>query len=148
MLAANPTLRALARGEEVGEGELIELERQLEQELGAPDLQLSPGTIHRAYALRVGCLLEFLRHVLEVGDIPDYVEIVRRQFEAFIAGHAFNADQILFLRTLQSVLAQRHRLTWASCTNRPLPLWAPTPSTAGSPRTSRKRSWRSPRSLP
>jgi type I restriction enzyme R subunit len=113
LLVANPTLAALARGETVGDAELLELERQLEQELGAPDLQLSPGTIHRAYALHVGCLLEFLRHVLEIEDIPDYVDIVRRQFEAFIAGRAFNAEQILFLRTLQSVVAQRHRLTWA-----------------------------------
>jgi type I restriction enzyme R subunit len=113
LLQYNPTLAALARGEAVSDPELLKLERALRQELGTPDIQLTPGNIHRAYAVRVGCLLEFLRQLLELEDVPDYADIIRRQFQDFIAAHAFNANQILFLRTLQSVLAQKHRVTWA-----------------------------------
>ena len=113
LLQDNPTLAALARGQPVSDLELLELERVLRQELSAPDIQLTPGNIHRAYAIRVGCLIEFLRKLLELEDIPDYADIVRRQFQTFITAHSFNANQILFLRTLQSVLAQKHRVTWA-----------------------------------
>ena len=113
LLQYNPTLAALARGQPVSDLELLELEQVLRQELGAPDIQLTPGNIHRAYAIRVGCLIEFLRQLLELEDIPDYADIVRRRFQAFIAAQSFNANQILFLRTLQSVLAQKHRVTWA-----------------------------------
>jgi len=113
LLQDNPTLLALALGQPVSDLELLELEQVLRQELGAPDIQLTPGNIHRAYAVRVGCLIEFLRQLLELEDIPDYADIVRRQFQTFIAAHSFNANQILFLRTLQSVLAQKHRVTWA-----------------------------------
>jgi len=113
LLQYNPTLAALARGDPISDLELLELEQVLRQELGAPDVQLTPGNIHRAYAIRVGCLIEFLRQLLEMEDIPDYADIVRRQFQTFIAAHSFNANQILFLRTLQSVLAQKHHVTWA-----------------------------------
>jgi type I restriction enzyme R subunit len=113
LLQFNPTLAALARSEPVSDLELLELERILQQELGTPDLQVSPGTIHRAYALRVGSLLDFLRHVLELGELPGYADIIRRQFQQFIATHQFNPDQILFLRTVGNVLAQKQRVTWA-----------------------------------
>jgi len=113
LLVRNPTLSVLARGEPVSDGELLELERLLHEELSTPDLQLSPGTIHRAYALRVGSLLEFLRQTLELENVPDYGDIVGRQFQRFIAEHRFNANQILFLRILQSVLAQKQRVSWA-----------------------------------
>jgi len=115
----SPTLAALAHGQPVTDLDLLELERQLQVELGSPDLQLSPGTIHRAYALRVGSLLEFLRQLLELDNVPDYAAIVRRQFERFIAAHPFNPNQILFLRTLQGVLVQKHRITWADLYEQP-----------------------------
>jgi type I restriction enzyme, R subunit len=60
--------------------------------------------------MKVGSLLEFLRNLFELETIPDYKEIVRRQFEDYIAGHQFNADQIRFLRAVQSVLLQKHHL--------------------------------------
>ncbi len=113
LLQDNPILAALARGDPISDLELLELEQVLRQELGAPDIQLTPGNIHRAYAIRVGCLIEFLRQLLEVEDIPDYADIVRRQFQTFIADHSFSANQILFLRTLQNVLAHKHHVTWA-----------------------------------
>lgn len=57
----------------------------------------------------MGSLIEFLPRVLGLDGIPDYAEIVQRQFQAFIATHHFNADQIRFLRAVQSVFLQRRR---------------------------------------
>jgi type I restriction enzyme, R subunit len=60
--------------------------------------------------LKVGSFLGFLRDLLTLGNIPDYQDIVRRQFETYISGHHFNGDQILFLRAIQNVFLQKRRL--------------------------------------
>jgi type I restriction enzyme R subunit len=110
LAASHPTVQAIDRGESVTDERLIALERTLRQELGGGGLELDEDNIRKAYGLKVGSLLEFLRRLLEIEGIPDYGDIVRRQFEGFIAVHPFNADQIRFLRAVQSVLLQRRHL--------------------------------------
>ena len=110
LAASHPTIEAIDRGEPVTDLQLIELERTLRQELGGDDVELSEANIRKAYGLKVDSLLEFLRRLLEIEGIPDYGDIVRRQFEGFIAGHPFNADQIRFLRAVQNVFLQKRRL--------------------------------------
>jgi type I restriction enzyme R subunit len=58
----------------------------------------------------VESFLDFLRLVLSVDAIPGYREIVQHQFQQFIATHPFNANQIRFLRAVQSVFLQKRRL--------------------------------------
>ena len=82
----------------------------MRQELGGGDVELSEANIRKAYGLKVGSLLEFLRRLLEIEGFLDYGDIVRRQFEGFIAGHSFNADQMRFLRAVQNVFLQKRRL--------------------------------------
>ncbi len=119
LLHRNATMQALERGEPVTDLQLLDLERVLQQELGAPDLQLSPENIHRAYAVRVGSLIEFLRQLLDLGEAPDYAQIVERRFRAYIAVHRFSADQTLFLRTMAKVLAQQRRIGWPDLYEQP-----------------------------
>ena len=70
--------------------------------------------IRKAYGLRVGSLLEFVRALLEIDGIPDYQAIVQRQFDSFIGRHdEFSADQVRFLRAVQSVFVQQRRLLCA-----------------------------------
>lgn len=106
----HPTVQALSRGETVNDEQLLDLERRLRQELGAGDLELNEGNILKAYAIRVGSLIEFLRYILDLQGVPDYREIVRRQFDAFIQSRNFTADQIRFLRAVQEVFLQKRRL--------------------------------------
>ena len=110
LAASHPTIEAIDRGEPVTDLQLIELERTLQQELGGGDVELSEANIRKAYGLKVGSLLEFLRRLLEIEGFLDYGDIVRRQFEGFIAGHSFNADQMRFLRAVQNVFLQKRRL--------------------------------------
>ncbi len=63
-----------------------------------------------AYGWKTNSLLAFLRHLLDLDAIPDYDEVVKRQFEDFIAKHQHNANQINFLRAVQSVFLQKRRL--------------------------------------
>jgi len=114
------TLQRIRRGEAVSDLELVGLERTLREELGGASLELSEDKIRKAYGLKVGSLIEFLRQMLELEGIADYREIVRRQFEGFIAARPFNADQIRFLRAVQSVFQQKRRLERADLYGPPL----------------------------
>jgi type I restriction enzyme R subunit len=110
LVVTHPTIEAIDRGEPVSDEQLIDLERTLRQELGSGDLELDEGNIRKAYGLKVGSLLEFLRRLLEIEGIPDYGDVVRRQFQQYIADHPFSADQTRFLRAVQNVFLQRRRL--------------------------------------
>jgi type I restriction enzyme R subunit len=110
LVETHPTIEAISRGAQVTDSQLIDLERTLRRTLGGGDIELSEENIRKAYGMKVGSLLEFLRNVFELEAIPDYKEIVRRQFETYFSIHQFNADQIRFLRAVQSVLLQKHHL--------------------------------------
>jgi type I restriction enzyme, R subunit len=74
----------------------------------------------QAYAKKVGSLLEFLRRLLELDSLPDYQEIVQRQFSDCIEAHPLSADQIRFLRAVQAVFTQKRRLQPADLYDPPL----------------------------
>ncbi len=107
VVETHPTIAAISRGEAVSDLQLIELERY---DLGHSDLELSEENISKAYGQKVGSLLEFLRGLFDLEGIPDYKEIVQRQFEAYISTHQFSADQIRFLRAVQNAFLQKRRL--------------------------------------
>ena len=106
----HPAIKAIREGCEASEDQLIELERTLRNKLGAKDIQLSTDNIRKAYGLKVGSLLGFLRHLLELNGLPDYESIVKHRFEQHIAAHNYNADQLRFLGVVQNVFLQTYRL--------------------------------------
>lgn len=115
------------RGDPVGDLQLLELERTLRHELSGPDLQLNETNLQAAYrdqGLRVHSLIEFLRYLLDLEGVPDYEEIVARQFSSFIADHPFNANQTRFLRAVQRVFLEKRRIG-------PADLYAPPLNTFG-----------------
>jgi type I restriction enzyme R subunit len=120
LIDKHPTILAIDRGKPVSDMQLLELERTLQQELGGSDMELTGENIRRAYRMQVTSMLEFLRNLLELEDIPTYEEIVDRQFSGFIANHAFNGNQIRFLRGVQSVFLQKRRLELADLYEPPL----------------------------
>lgn len=124
LVANHPTVRAIERGERVSDEQLLALERTLRRELGGPGVELTEANIRKAYGLKVGSLMEFVRELLEVDGIPDYAELVRRRFEGYVASHpAFTADQIRFLRGVQSAFVQKRRLRLPDLYDAPLDLF-------------------------
>lgn len=109
LVDTHPAIEALRKGREVSDEQLIELEQTLRRELGSGDVELTTDNIRKAYGLKVGSLLAFLRHILELDSLPDYETIVRRRFEEHIARHQYNADQIRFMRAVQSVFLQKRQ---------------------------------------
>ncbi len=120
LVVGHPTIEAIERGEPVSDDQLIELERTLREDLGGGDLELSEDNIRKAYRMHVSSFLEFLRDLLELEGIPDYKEVVKRQFSRYIAENVFNASQTQFLRAVQSVFLQKRRLEMADLYDAPL----------------------------
>jgi type I restriction enzyme, R subunit len=116
----HPTIQALRRGNTVTDSQLIDLEHTLRHELGTAEFELSEENIKKAYGLKVGSLLEFLRYVLELDNIPGYQVIVKHAFESFVTTHKFNADQVRFLQVVQNVFLQKKRLELADLYGPPL----------------------------
>jgi len=120
LVGSHPTIEAISRGEAVADSQLIELERTLRQTLGGSDVELAEENIRKAFGIKVGSLIEFLRKLLDLDGIPDYADIVRRRFSDYIAATPFNANQTLFLRALQNVFLQKRRLQVADLYAPPL----------------------------
>jgi type I restriction enzyme R subunit len=110
IVETHPTIAAIRNGEAVTDLQLVALERILRQELGGGNVQLSESNIRKAFNLKVNSLLSFLRELFEIEGLPDYQDVVRRNFEDFIAQRQFNSNQIQFLRAVQNVFLKKRRL--------------------------------------
>ena len=110
IVETHPTIAAIRNGEAVTDLQLVALERILRQELGGGSVQLSESNIRKAFNLKVNSLLSFLRELFEIEALPDYQDVVRRNFEDFIAQRQFNSNQIQFLRAVQNVFLKKRRL--------------------------------------
>jgi type I restriction enzyme R subunit len=53
-------------------------------------------------------------------ELPDYETVVERNFDQHIARHAYDADQIRFLRAVMTVFLQRRRIEVADLYDEPL----------------------------
>lgn len=110
LVANHPTILAIRRGERIDDWQLLELERTLTKELGEGDLEVTPENLKKVFAFTADSFLGLVRPVLDMQYLPDYKDLVARQFESYITQHNYNADQIRFLRAVQSVFLQNRHL--------------------------------------
>jgi type I restriction enzyme R subunit len=82
-------------------------------------LCLDPENMVKAFGVRVGSFVDFLKHVLHIETLPSYEQIVQKAFDAFILEHNYTADQSRFLRVVQSVFLQRRKLELADLYEEP-----------------------------
>jgi type I restriction enzyme R subunit len=119
LLADHPVIVAIENGFTVTDAQLLDLERILRQELGGESLQLTESKIRLAYRREVDSFMAFVRELLGIEGIPDYAEVVDRQFKAFAERHRLNADQFRFLRAVQSLFLEQRRLALADLYDAP-----------------------------
>jgi type I restriction enzyme R subunit len=115
----HPTILAIQRGEKIDDWQLLELERTLTRELGAGDLEVTPENLKKVFAHTADSFLGLVRQVLDMQYLPDYKDLVARQFDIYTTSHKFNADQIRFLRAVQSVFLQKRHLETADLYDAP-----------------------------
>lgn len=120
LVANHPTILAIQRGETIDDWQLLELERTLTRELGESDLEVTPDSLAKVFSPSTDSFLDLVRQVLDMEYLPDYKDLVARQFEAYVTQHNYNADQIRFLRAVQSVFLQKRHLEPADLYEPPL----------------------------
>lgn len=123
LLEDHPAMLAIAEDREPAAADLVALERILHERLSTPDLEISESTIRKAYGMSLDETSGFLgvvRAVLAIDQLPDYAGVVERVFSSHIAAQGYGADQIRFLRAVQEVFLQKHRLEPADLYDPPL----------------------------
>jgi type I restriction enzyme, R subunit len=123
LVANHPTIKAIQNGEKIDDWQLLELERTLTRELGEGDLEVTPENLKKVFAHTADSFLGLVRQVLDMQYLPDYKDLVARQFETYVTQHNYNADQIRFLRAVQSVFLQKRHLQTADLYEPPLDMF-------------------------
>jgi type I restriction enzyme R subunit len=119
----HPALVAIRASLQPDEGDLVDLERVLHNELSNPEIQLTEKTARQAYGVRLdnrAGFLGFVRYVLDLDAIPDYAAVVAHSFEDHITANRYSSDQIRFLRSVQEVFIAKRRLAEADLYEAPL----------------------------
>jgi type I restriction enzyme R subunit len=119
LVANHPTIKAIQQGQKIDDWQLLELERTLTKELGEGDLEVTPENLKKVFAHTADSFLGLVRQVLDMQYLPDYKDLVARQFETYVTQHNYNADQIRFLRAVQSVFLQKRHLETADLYDAP-----------------------------
>jgi len=125
LVANHPTIKAIQQGQKIDDWQLLELERTLTKELGEGDLEVTPENLKKVFAHTADSFPGLVRQVLDMQYLPDYKDLVARQFETYVTQHspAYNADQIRFLRAVQSVFLQKRHLETADLYEPPLDMF-------------------------
>jgi type I restriction enzyme R subunit len=123
LVASHPTIKAIQQGQKIDDWQLLELERTLTKELGEGELEVTPENLKKVFAHTADSFLGLVRQVLDMQYLPDYKDLVARQFETYVTQHNYNADQIRFLRAVQSVFLQKHHLETADLYEPPLDMF-------------------------
>jgi type I restriction enzyme R subunit len=123
LVANHPTIKAIQQGQQIDDWQLLELERTLTKELGEGDLEVTPENLKKVFAHTADSFLGLVRQVLDMSYLLDYKDLVARQFETYVTQHNYNADQIRFLRAVQSVFLQKRHLETADLYEPPLDMF-------------------------
>ena len=103
----HPALRKLRDGHDLTADELESVSRLL----NSPDLFVTEDRLRAAYDQPEASLTDFLRHILGLARLPSREQRISEAFEAWVARHpAFNATQLMFLRTLRQALLSRAQI--------------------------------------
>ena len=113
LAARLPALQKVQQGADLSDDEVDALVRELNQ----ADLFITEDTLRRAYEQPSAHLIDFLRHILKVAELPNREAEITRAFETFIQTHPqYRASQLQFLRLVRSAAIARARLTTESFT--------------------------------
>jgi type I restriction enzyme R subunit len=129
---SNPVIQKIARDEVLSESDL----RSLELALFSSDFVLDEQEItHTGAAATENVLVPFIKRVLGMYATPDPRMRIKDAFQTFIIAYNkhYTADQLNFIRMVESVFSSKHHITYADFwdppfttlgTTAPLPMFA------------------------
>jgi type I restriction enzyme R subunit len=109
-LAENhPTILKIRRNEVLTEDDL----KNLEATLNGPDLYITEEVLQKAFKQNKGTLVQFIKTVLGLYIFPDPQKKVEDAFKTFVVEKNYlNADQVNFLRAVQTVFMKKHHIDY------------------------------------
>jgi len=110
LAAGHPTIIKIERGETITGNDL----QKLEQTLNSPDLYITEEILQKVYNQHKGTLVEFIKKILGLYEFPEPEKMIEEAFKTFmIERNYFNADQLNFLRTIQTVFTKRKHIEYS-----------------------------------
>ncbi len=120
----HPTIRKILKDEILTEKDLEELERTL----NGPELYVTEETLQKLYKQHKGTLIQFIKKILGLYEFPEPEKKIDQAFKTFmIEKNYLNADQITFLRTIQTVFSKKHHIEYGDLLYRPFTNISPNP---------------------
>lgn len=107
----HPTIGKIKRDEILTESDL----RELEETLNSPELYVTEDILQKAYDQSKGTLVEFIKNILGLYRFPDPEARIRDVFQTYIIENnkQYNADQLNFIRTIQTVFTRKKHIEYA-----------------------------------
>jgi hypothetical protein len=83
-------------GIDVNVEDLLKLEETLITEFNSDEISFDEEYMLKAFGVKPGSFIDFVKHVLKLENLPSYFDIVKKSFDAFSISHNYNADQSHF----------------------------------------------------
>ena len=124
----DPTIKKIEEDKVITEKDL----KKLEETLNSPKLFITEEVLQKTYEQHNGTLVQFIKKIMGMYDFPDPENKIEEEFKTFMVEHQFlNADQVNFMRTLQTVFMRKKHveysdffeLPFSNISNAPLPLF-------------------------
>lgn len=118
----HPTIQKITRGEVITEEDL----QNLEMTLNSPDLYITEENLQKIYHQHKGTLVQFIKKILGLYQFPDPREKIEEAFRTFMVEKNYlNADQVNFLRTIQTVFTMKHHIEYSDLFEPPFTSFGP-----------------------
>jgi type I restriction enzyme R subunit len=118
----HPTIQKIMRDESITEGDLQELEKTL----NSPELYVTEETLQKVFKQPKGTLVEFIKKILGLYEFPDPEKKIDEAFKTFmIEKNYLNADQVNFMRTIETVFSKKHHIEYGDLFEPPFTNFGP-----------------------
>ena len=103
----NPTIAKIMKGEEPNDEELMDLEHAL----FSLNEEFETESLRKIFKQPTGSFGQFIKHILGLYEFPNFEQECADAFDIFIKEHEnWNADQILFVRTVKNTISKKGKM--------------------------------------
>src|SRR5437016_6309545 len=122
LASEHPTILKIKRDDALTEKDLL----KLEEALNSPELFITEENLQKVYKQSRGTLVEFIKKVLGLYEFPTPEKEIAEAFKTFmIEKNYLNADQVNFLRTVESVFESKHHIEYGDLFEAPFTSFGP-----------------------
>jgi type I restriction enzyme R subunit len=105
----HPTIQKIKRDEVITEKDL----EKLEEALNSPELYITEEVLKNLFNQHKGTLVQFIMKIIGLYEFPDPRKKIEEAFKTFlIEKNYLNADQVNFIRTIQTVFLSKHHIEY------------------------------------